>query len=189
LRALASDHTAVKTLSAVGLLVAAAIASFLLLGREEEKRADTGPALSTPRVAQTASQPGYAPFALITYRDRAGHPCHGIGTLTKSGPRVLDAPELPLERALATRGACLGPRDGDISLQVRQARPGAPHVVGGLARAGVLRVVVAGQRVRPRGDGSFLVLQPASAGSLGTKVELQYRAGHTRRLSLRRVAS
>lgn len=170
-----------------GITAAAALA---VAGCGKEQAPDAGPATSTPEVALTASYPGYAPFALITYRDKTGRRCHGIGTLTANGPRVLGArSDLSLADGLKSRGKCLRPTDGDVSLQVRQGAPGAPRIVGGLAREGVSRVIVAGQRVRPRRGGAFLVIQPADTGSLGDKVGLEYRAGHTRRISLRQLAS
>ena len=150
-------------------------------GCGEEERVVSGPAMSSPRVAMTVSYPGFAPFALITYRDSEGRRCHGLGSLTAYGPRVIGALEEPLADGLATRGKCLGSRDGDVSLQVRKAGRGAPRIVGGIARAGVTRVVVAGQAVRPRSSGEFLVVQPAGAGGLAS-VRLEYRTGHHKRL-------
>ena len=158
-------------------------------GCGEEKRVDTGPAMSSPRVAMTVSYPGFAPFALITYRDGSGVPCHGLGSLTADGPRVMGALDTTLAEGLATRGRCLREQDSDVSLQVRKAGADAPRLVGGIARAGVTRVIIGGQSVRPRAGGEFLVVQPADARSLGPAVQLEYRAGHQRRLPLRLVAS
>ncbi|HEX2086303.1 MAG TPA: hypothetical protein VHF89_11520 [Solirubrobacteraceae bacterium] len=167
----------------------AALAAVALAACGEEKREATGPAMSSPRVAMTVSYPGYAPFALITYRDERGRRCHGIGSLTADGPRVFGALDSALADGLAAGGKCLGPDDSDVSLQVRRAGRGAPRVVGGIARAGVTRVVVGGQRVRPRRGGEFLVVQPGDAGPLGDDVQLEYRAGHQRRLPLKLVSS
>lgn len=154
-----------------------------------EEKPDTPPALSSPRVAMTASYPGYAPFALITYRDGDGRRCHGIGSVTPNGPRVMGALGLSLAEGLTRRGKCMRADDNDVSLQVRHAGAGAPRIVGGIVRDGVTKVVVAGQRVDPRPTGEFLVVQPAGAGSLGSAVELEYRAGTVRRLPLDTVSS
>ena len=137
----------------------------------------------------TVSYPGYAPFALITYRDGEGRRCHGIGSVTAHGPRVMGSLGTTLADGLAKRGKCLRADDSDVSLQVRKAGAGAPRIVGGIVRDGVTKVVVAGQRVDPRPTGEFLVVQPAGAGTLGSAIELEYRAGHVRRLPLDRVSS
>ena len=173
----------------VGTVGTAAFAVAAMTGCGEEKRVETGPALSSPRVAMTVSYPGFAPFALITYRDASGRRCHGLGSLTEHGPRVMGALDKTLADGLSVRGTCLRPDDGDVSLQVRRAGRGAPRIVGGIARAGIARVVVGGQAVRPWAGGEFLVVQPADAGSLGSSVEVEYRAGHHRRLPLRLVSS
>ena len=179
-----------RLLPPVGSLAAVAAAALAVTGCGEEQVRDAGPSTSTPEVAITASYPGYAPFALITYRDEDGRRCHGIGTLTASGPKVLGAnSDQTLIQGLQARGKCLRATDGDVSLQVRQGGAHTPRIVGGLAREGVLRVSVAGQRVRPQPNGAFLVIQPADTGPVGDKVGLEYRAGHTRRLPIRRVAS
>ena len=167
-----------RRLASAGLAVFAVTAA---VGCGEEERVVSGPAMSSPQVAMTVSYPGFAPFALITYRDREGRRCHGLGSLTAHGPRVIGALEDPLADGLAARGKCLGSRDGDVSLQVRKAGRGAPRLVGGIVRAGVTRVVVGGQAVRPRSGGEFLVVQPADAATLAS-VQLEYRAGHHKRL-------
>jgi hypothetical protein len=164
--------------------MAAAAAS----GCGEEKRADTPPALSSAHVAMTASYPGYAPFALITYRDADGRRCHGLGSVTPHGPRVIGALDDNLTEGLTHLGTCLTATGRDVSLQVRRAGRGT-RIVGGIARAGVTRVIVGGQAVRPRRGGEFLVVQPADAGAVDEKIELEYHAGHHRRLPLELVAS
>ena len=164
-----------------------AAASLSACGSEEAPT--TPPALSSARVAMTASYPGFAPFALITYRDADGRRCHGLGSVTPEGPRVMGALDVSLTDGLTARGKCLGANGRDVSLQVRRAGRGAPRIVGGIVREGVTRVVVAGPSVRPRRGGEFLVVQPADAGALGEKIELEYHAGHHRRLPLQLVAS
>jgi hypothetical protein len=179
----------VGPLRRVGIIASAVLAAASLAACGAEEQVETPPALSSPRVAMTVTYPGYAPFALITYRDRAGNRCHGIGSVTSSGPRVMGALGVSLADGLARRGKCLGAQDSDVSLQVRKVGPGAPRVVGGIVREGVTKVVVAGQRVDPRPTGEFLVVQPAGSGTLGSAVELEYRAGAVRRLPLARVSS
>ena len=173
----------------VGTVATAALVVAATTGCGEKERVETGPAMSSPRVAMTVSYPGFAPFALITYRDGSGRPCHGLGSLTAGGPRVMGALDATLADGLAARGKCLRADDSDVSLQVRKAGRNAPRLVGGIARAGVTRVIIGGQSVRPRPGGEFLVVQPADARSLGPAVQLEYRAGHHRRLSLRLVSS
>ena len=173
----------------VRLTCSALLAAATLSACGEEERETTPPAMSSPRVAMTVTYPGYAPFALITYRDGEGRRCHGIGSVTASGPRVMGALSTSLSQGLAKRGKCLRADDSDVSLQIRKAGPGAPRIVGGIVREGVTKVIVAGQRVDPRPTGEFLVVQPAGAGALGSAVELEYRAGHVRRLPLDRVSS
>jgi hypothetical protein len=163
---------------------AAAIATIALAACGEEQRAENPPAMSSPRVALTASIPGYAPFALITYRDEAGRRCHGVGSVTANGPRVMGALGKPLAEGLRTGGRCLRATDSDVSIQVRRVGRGTARVVGGIAREGVTRVVVGGQGVRPAPGGGFLVVQPAGSGGLGNEVELEYQAGHHRTLPL-----
>ena len=180
---------AVGPLRRVGITAAAALGAASLSACGAEEKVETPPALSSPRVAMTVSYPGYAPFALITYRDAAGRRCHGIGSVTANGPRVMGALGASLAEGLAQRGKCLRTDDNDVSLQVRRAGTGAPRIVGGIVRDGVTKVVVAGQRVDPRPTGEFLVVQPAGAGSLGSAVELEYRAGQVRRLPLDVVSS
>ena len=154
-----------------------------------EERDQTAPALSSARVAMTANYPGYAPFALITYRDAEGRRCHGLGSVTPEGPRVMGALGDDLTEGLTNRGKCLSANGRDVSLQVRRAGAGAPRIVGGIVREGVTRIVIAGQAVRPRRGGEFLVVQPADAGALGDEIELEYTAGHHRRLPLEPVSS
>ena len=166
-----------------------AILAIALTACGEEKVAETPPVMSSPRVALTANLPGYAPFALIVYRDAEGRRCHGVGSLTAGGPRVMGALGETLADGLRTGGKCLRATDSDVSLQVRRVGRGTARVVGGIVREGVTRVVVGGQGVRPQRDGSFLVVQPAGSGALGEEVELEYRAGNHRRLPLRRVSS
>jgi hypothetical protein len=178
----------VGLLRSVGAAGAAIIAAAAFAACGEEERVDTGPAVSSARVAMTVTYPGFAPFALVTYRDRRGRHCHGLGTLTARGPRVLGLPGASLAEGLTRRGKCLGAGDHDVSLQVRSAGRGAPRLVGGIVRAGVTRVVVAGQAVRPRPGGEFLVAQPAGAGAIGDEIELEYRAGEHRRLPLKLLA-
>ena len=173
----------------VGTLGAAAFAAAALSACGAEEKTETPPALSSPRVAMTVNYPGYAPFALITYRDAAGLRCHGIGSVTPDGPRVMGALGLTLSDGLAQRGKCMRADDNDVSLQIRNAGAGAPRIVGGIVRDGVTKVIVAGQRVDPRPTGEFLVVQPAGAGTLGSAVELEYRAGVVRRLPLGIVSS
>ncbi|HEX8086222.1 MAG TPA: hypothetical protein VF529_18155 [Solirubrobacteraceae bacterium] len=168
---------------------AAAIAGAGLSACGEEQRERPVPALSSARVAMTADYPGYAPFALITYRDAKGRRCHGLGSVTPDGPRVMGALDDSLIDGLTARGKCLSATGQDVSLQVRPAGRGAPRIVGGIAREGVTRVVVAGQSVRPRRGGEFLVVQPTGTGALGDEIELEYHAGHHRRLPLRLVTS
>jgi hypothetical protein len=179
----------VGPLRRVAITASTLLAAASLAACGEEERAATPPALSSPKVAMTVTYPGYAPFALITYRDGQGRRCHGIGSVTPNGPRVMGALGISLADGLARRGKCLGAADSDVSLQVRKVGPGAPRVVGGIVRDGVTKVVVAGQRVDPRPTGEFLVVQPAGAGALGSEVELEYRAGQARRLPLARVSS
>ena len=176
-------------LRAVAIAGVGALAAVALAACGEEQRVEIPPALSSPRVAITVSYPGYAPFALITYRDGNGRRCHGLGSLTTQGPRVMGSLDDTLAVGLRERGTCLGRDDGDVSLQVRKAGRGAPRIVGGIARAGVTRIVVGGQAVRPRSGGEFLVVQPADAGTLGDEIELEYQAGHHRRLALDAVSS
>ncbi len=173
----------------VGTVATAACVVAVTTGCGEEKRADTGPAMSSPRVAMTVSYPGFAPFALITYRDGEGRRCHGIGSVTSEGPRVMGALGMTLTEGLSKHGKCMRAEDKDVSLQIRKAGAGAPRIVGGIVRDGVTKVIVAGQRVDPRPSGEFLVVQPAGAGSLGSAVELEYRAGASRRLPLDTVSS
>ena len=175
----------VGLLRTVGTAGAALIAAAGLVACGGEKRDDRGPAANSPRVAMTVSYPGFAPFALITYRDRGNRQCHGLGSLTANGPRVMGALNASLTEGLVKDGKCLGAGDHDVSLQVRNAGTGAPRIVGGIVRPGVSRVIVAGQTVRPRPSGEFLVVQPADAGSLGEEIELEYRAGQHRRLALK----
>ncbi len=177
--------SSVGLLRSVGTAAAATIVAAGLVACGGENKADAGPALSSPRVAMTVSYPGFATFALITYKDRAGRSCHGLGSLTADGPRVMGALGAPLAAGLAKRGKCLRADDHDVSLQIGSAGRGAPRLVGGIVRRGVSRVVVAGQAVRPRPSGEFLVVQPADAGSLGEEIELEYRAGESRRLPLK----
>ncbi|HEV2061937.1 MAG TPA: hypothetical protein VGR12_03715 [Solirubrobacteraceae bacterium] len=177
------------SLRRVGTTVSAALAAAAFAACGGAERETTPPAMSSPRVAMTVSYPGYAPFALITYRDGEGRRCHGIGSVTAHGPRVMGSLGATLADGLARSGKCLRADDSDVSLQVRNVGVGAPRVVGGIVRDGVAKVVVAGQRVDPRPTGEFLVVQPAGAGSLGSAVELEYRAGHVRRLPLDRVSS
>ncbi len=171
-----------RTLGSTG---AAIIAAAVLVACGDEEKAEKAPSLSNPRVAMTVSYPGFAPFALITYQDHAGRSCHGLGSLTADGPRVMGALGASLAEGLAAGGKCLRPDDHDVSLQIRSAGEGAPRLVGGIVRSGVSRVVVAGQAVRPRPSGEFLVVQPADAGSIGDEIELEYRAGRLRRLPLK----
>jgi hypothetical protein len=178
----------VGLLRSVGIAGAVALAAAGLSACGAEPTDNAGPALSSPRVAMTVSYPGYAPFALITYRDAAGRPCHSLASVTTNGPRVMGRLGSSLADGLAHGGTCVKPNAGDVSVQVRQAGRG-PRIVGGIVRAGVTRVVVAGQSVRPRAGGAFLLVQPAGTGALGRDIELEYHAGHHRRLSLRRVAS
>ncbi len=166
----------------------AALAAAGLAACGEEQREDTSPRLSSQRVAMTASYPGYAPFALITYTDAAGRRCHSLGSVTADGPRVMGALDVPLAEGLAARGTCLRTGGRDVSMQVRGGR-GTPRVLGGIASSGVTRVMVAGRAVRPRKNGEFLVVHPADAGPIGDEVELEYHAGHHRRLPLRLVTS
>ena len=173
----------------MGTAGAAALAVTALAACGEEKRADNAPALSSPRVAMTVSYPGFAPFALITYRDAEGRRCHGLGSVTPEGPRVMGALGDNLVEGLTNRGKCLTAKGGDVSLQIRRAGTGAPRIVGGIVREGVTRIVVAGQAVRPRRGGEFLVVQPADAGALGDEIELEYHAGHHRRVRLDLVSS
>ena len=167
----------------------AAFAATAAIGCGEEKRVVSGPAMSSPRVAMTVSYPGFAPFALITYRDTHGRRCHGLGSVTPEGPRVMGALGDSLTEGLTNRGKCLAADGGDVSLQVRRAGTGAPRIVGGIVRAGVTRIVVAGQSVRPRRGGEFLVVQPPGTGALGDEIELEYHAGHHRRLPLETASS
>ncbi len=177
------------SLRRLGIIGSAALVAAALAACGTEKPVQTPPATSSPRVAMTVTYPGYAPFALITYRDGEGRRCHGIGSVTASGPRVMGALGSSLADGLARRGKCLLAEDNDVSLQVRKAGVGAPRIVGGIVRDGVTKVIVAGQRVDPRPSGEFLVVQPAGAGSLGSAIELEYRAGAVRRLPLDRVSS
>jgi hypothetical protein len=173
----------------VASLGSAILAATALSACGSEEKVETPPAMSSPRVAMTVSYPGYAPFALITYRDGEGRRCHGIGSVTADGPRVMGALAKTLTDGLAKGGKCMRAEDNDVSLQVRKVGPGAPRVVGGIVRNGVTKVIVAGQRVDPRPSGEFLVVQPAGAGTLGSAVELEYRAGGIRRLPLDTVSS
>ncbi|HEV2813508.1 MAG TPA: hypothetical protein VGW10_09675 [Solirubrobacteraceae bacterium] len=175
-------------LRSAGTGCAVAMAAGALSACGEEQREDTTPALSSPRVAMTASYPGYAPFALITYRDGHGRVCHGLGSVTPDGPRVMGALDMSLGVGLAKHGTCLRREGRDVSVQIRRAGGGA-RIVGGIARAGVTRVLVAGQSVRTRRNGEFLVVQPSDAGPVGDEIELEYHAGHHRRLPLRLVTS
>ena len=173
----------------VGTIAAIALAGAALSACGEEAKVETPPAMSSPRVAMTVAYPGYAPFALITYRDGEGRRCHGIGSVTPDGPRVMGALGVTLTEGLAKQGRCMRAEDKDVSLQVRKVGVGAPRIVGGIVRNGVTKVIVAGQRVDPRPSGEFLVVQPAGAGTLGSAVELEYRAGGIRRLPLDTVSS
>ena len=173
----------------IGTAGAVAIAAAGLAACGEQERAASGPVLSSSRVAMTADFPGYAPFALITYRDAEGRRCHALGSVTPNGPRVIGALGDRLADGLARVGRCLDATDGDVSVQVQAAGRGAPRLVGGIVRAGVTRVVVGGRRVRPRPGGEFLVVHPADAGALGDEIELEYHAGGHRKVPLHVVAS
>ena len=179
----------VRLLRVVGTTGAMAMALALPACGEEE-REDTPPALSSARVALTAEYPGYQPFALITYRDPAGRRCHGLGSVTPDGPRVMGALGDSLTEGLTANGTCLTATGRDVSVQVRKAGGrGAPRIVGGIVRAGVTRVVVAGQAIRPRSGGEFLVVQPADSGVLGDDIELEYAAGTQKTVPLDLVSS
>jgi hypothetical protein len=168
----------------------AVLATVTLLGLSgcgEEKSTIVPLQPNSSRVALTLTYPGFAPSALITYRLQGGRPCHALGMLTGEGPRVLAAPEWPLEAALERQGHCLDGRL--VSLEV-VTRTGSERlrVVGGLVRRDVARIRVAGQRVRPGRGGAFLIVQPVDAGSLGRAVEVELRDGSRRRLPLGVVA-
>lgn len=177
-----------RLLRRIGTVGAVAMAAAALGACGEEKRTGSGPALSSTRVAMTADFPGFAPFALITYRDADGRRCHALGSVTPNGPRVMGALGAALADGLKHRGTCLDDRDRDVSFQVGGGGR-SPQLVGGIVRAGVTRVVVGGQRVRPRPGGEFLVVHPADAGALGDDIELEYNAGGNRKVPLRVVAS
>jgi len=150
-------------------------------GDEEERLAT--PDVNSARVALTVDFPGSAPLALITYR-QAGRRCHALGTVTDEGPRVLGAAGGPLYAALQRHGDCLAAPRGLVSVQT-SARGSRPlRVVGGLARHDVVRVRVAGQRVRPGRGGAFLVGWPAGTGDAGRMVEVQLRDGTRHRVPL-----
>ena len=149
----------------------------------------TPPAANSARVALTLDYPGYAPWALIVYRDERDRSCHAIGTITREGPRVVDRIAVPLTEALTAGGHCIDAKDRDVSIQVRRGAAGGPRLVGGIVRRGVRRVNVAGRTVRPRRDGTFLLALPPSADSVGTTVGLEYHRGHRRKLPLGDVSS
>jgi hypothetical protein len=178
----------VRLLRRIGTVGAVAMAAAALGACGEEERTGVAPALSSTRVAMTADFPGFAPFALITYRDAAGRRCHALGSVTPNGPRVIGALGSALADGLARRGTCLDARDRDVSFQVGGGGR-TPRLVGGIVRAGVTRVVVGGHKVRPRPGGEFLVVHPADAGALGDDIQLQYHAGGHRKVPLRFVAS
>lgn len=178
-----------RLLRRIGIAGVAAIAAAALAACGEEEQLGSGPVLSSTRVAMTADFPGFAPFALITYRDAEGRRCHALGSVTPNGPRVIGALGDNLSSGLTRRGMCLDARDGDVSVQVQAAGRGAPRLVGGIVRAGVTRVVVGGRKVRPRPGGEFLVVHPADAGPLGDDIGLEYHAGGRRRVPLTLVAS
>ncbi len=150
-------------------------------GGEEERLVPPEP--NSARVALTVAYPGSAPLALITYR-QGGRRCHALGMVRDGRPRVLDGGARPLYAALERRGACLGARGKLVSLHVSDRGARALRVVGGLARPDVVRVRVAGQRVRPSRGGAFLVGWPAGAGSAGRMVEVQRRDGTRHRVPL-----
>ena len=129
-------------------LVTAAVAA---CGERRRSRDARGADEQPPRSRSPSTHAGYAPYALITYRDGDGPPLpRASAALTAQRPaRAGRARPTALADGLAARGKCLAPE--------RQRRlaagPPAParraRVVGGIVRAGVTRVVVAGQRVRP----------------------------------------
>jgi hypothetical protein len=146
-------------------------------------------AATSPRVALSIDYPGYAPWALIVFRDERNRRCHALGAITKQGPRALERTDIPLADGLIRSGRCVERDDLDVSLQMRRPGKGGPRVVGGLARDGVRRVRIAGRTVRPRRDGSFLLVLPAGADRVGRTVGLEYGGGHRRKLPLGDVES
>jgi hypothetical protein len=109
--------------------------------------------------------------------------------LTPQGPKVLDRIDKPLAEALTTTGHCLVPGRGDVSLQVRRGTAGGPRLIGGVARRGIERLTVAGRTVRPRHDGTFLVVLPPQDGTVGRTVGVEYRGGRRARLPLKNLTS
>ena len=168
-----------RTLRSLGTITAALALAGAGAGCGEEPVPEAPPKAQSSRVALTVSYPGSSPWALITYEAADGRPCHAFGTLTKDGPRVLGAPDVPLEQALAGGGRCL--RDRSVSLATATGAGGDVRVVGGIAAPGVRRVVVGGERIRPSKSGAFLVVQPAS-GALGRDVELVFSGGARERV-------
>jgi CBS domain-containing protein len=163
----------------IGVLAATGVAG---CGTTEERLVP--PDLNSPQVALTVDYPGAAPLALITYRSRRVR-CHALGTMTARGARLLGQLGKPVSQALPRHGRCLDAAHPVVSLQVGDAG-NALRAVGGITRDDVVRVAVAGQRVRPR-DGAFLVAFPASAGAVGQVVRVQLRDGRRLRLPLQQL--
>ncbi len=162
------------------LPLALMIVGLTACGGEEERLAALEP--NSARVALTVDYPGSAPLALITYR-AGGRRCHALGTVTDQGPRVL-GDRAPLYRALERRGGCLGRAHPLVSVQLSDRRSRPLRVLGGLARHDVIRLRIAGQRVRPDRGGAFLVGWPAGTGDAGRVVEVMLRDGTRHRVPL-----
>ena len=177
------DLLPMKTVWAA-LPVALITAGMTGCGGEEERLAPLEP--NSTRVALTVDYPGSAPMALITYRS-LGRRCHALGTLTAHGPRVLADQKAPLTAALQRLGGCLD-TGSPVSVQVSGGGTRL-RVAGGLASPDVVRVRLAGQRVKPGRGGAFLVAWPSGTGDVGRAVEVQLRDGTRRRVALDATAA
>jgi hypothetical protein len=180
-----ADAAAEMGMGTRGALATAAVLAVLAGGCGKDERPEPLQAHSA-QVAATLSWPGYAPLALITFRDAGGRRCHALGTLTADGPRVLGAAALPLSDALTRAQHCLDAGHRVLSLQSVPAADGAMRLVGGIASARVREIVVGDQRLKPRANGGFLALIPAGE-PLGASVEVDFTGGDRRRFPLRAV--
>ena len=154
-------------------MLAAVALAVGLAGCGEEER-PLPPTANTPKVALTVNWPGVQPWALITYTRQDGERCAALGSLTTAGPRVLGALGQDLTTGLTTRGECLTSR---VLIDVEANTGRELQVVGGIAAPEVKRLRVAGQVVRPKKDGTFLLIHADPAHRLGTEVEVVLRGG------------
>lgn len=168
-------------MSRLAVSLAAIATAMVFAGCGEEER-PLPPEANTPRVALTLDWPGVAPWALITFVRQDGSRCAALGTLTKAGPRVLGALGLDLASGLATRGRCLDPK-GSVLVDVDESPGREVQVVGGLAAEGVVRLRIAGQVVRPRENGAFLLITNG-AQALGRTLVVERHGGRRETVAL-----